>query len=151
MTEKEKQEIINIVHRTVLGFFDTSLDEERYLTETEKTLLEVNKAICNSIKKMPTVELPHGEWISKPKRIQVDETDEERIFETRQEWFCSSCGKSFGFRKPEDAFCKFCGSDNRPKGKKNCDNCFLSTGEQCDILVPSENCKYWKPKLKEGE
>ena len=56
---------------------------------------------------------PRGEWISKPKRIQVDETDEERIFETRQEWFCSSCGKSFGFRKPEDAFCKYCGSDNR--------------------------------------
>lgn len=56
---------------------------------------------------------PHGEWVSKPKRIQVDETDEERIFETRQEWFCSSCGKSFGFRKPEDTFCKYCGSDNR--------------------------------------
>ena len=63
----------------------------------------------------PLEQRPHGEWVSKPKRIQVDETDEERIFETRQEWFCSSCGKSFGFRKPEDAFCKYCGSDNRPK------------------------------------
>lgn len=56
MTEKEKQEIINIVHRTVLGFFDVSLDEENYLTKTEKTLLEVNKAICNEIEKMPTFE-----------------------------------------------------------------------------------------------
>lgn len=54
MTEKEKQEIINIVHRTILGFFDPSLDEEKYLTETEKTLLEVNKAICNSINELPT-------------------------------------------------------------------------------------------------
>ena len=62
-------------------------------------------------------ERTHGEWISKPKRIQVDETDEERIFETRQEWFCSSCGKSFGLRKPEDAFCKYCGSDNRKEGE----------------------------------
>ena len=42
-------------------------------------------------------------------------------------------------------FCPNCGSDNRPREKRNCDNCFLSTGEQCDILVPSENCKYWKP------
>lgn len=59
MTEKEKQEIINIVHRTVLSFFDVSLDEESYFTETEKTLLEVNKAICNAVKKMPTTaELP---------------------------------------------------------------------------------------------
>lgn len=60
-------------------------------------------------------ERTHGEWVAKSKRIQVDETDEERIFETRQEWFCSSCGKSFGLRKPEDAFCKYCGSDNRGK------------------------------------
>ena len=54
MTEREKQKIINIVHRTILGFFDPSLDEEKYLTETEKTLLEVNKAICNSINELPT-------------------------------------------------------------------------------------------------
>lgn len=69
----------------------------------------------------PTVEeRPHGEWISKPKRVQVDETDEERIFETKLEWFCSSCNKSFGCRKPDDAFCKYCGSDNRPKeGERN--------------------------------
>ena len=58
MTEKEKQEIINIVHRTILGFFDPSLDEEKYLTETEKTLLEVNKAICNSINELPTTVEP---------------------------------------------------------------------------------------------
>lgn len=58
MTEKEKQEIINIVHRTILGFFDPSLDEEKYLTETEKTLLEVNKAICNSINELPTAVEP---------------------------------------------------------------------------------------------
>lgn len=54
-----------------------------------------------------------GEWISKPKRVQVDETDEERIFETILEWFCSSCGKSFDFRKPNDAFCPNCGARMR--------------------------------------
>ena len=58
MTEREKQKIINIVHRTILGFFDPSLDEEKYLTETEKTLLEVNKAICNSINELPTTAEP---------------------------------------------------------------------------------------------
>jgi hypothetical protein len=63
----------------------------------------------------PYKDRPHGEWVAKPKRIQVDETDEERIFETRQEWFCSSCGKRFGLKKPEDAFCKYCGSDNKEK------------------------------------
>jgi hypothetical protein len=72
--------------------------------------------ITEQVKKLPKYEdRPHGEWVAKPKRIQVDETDEERIFETRQEWFCSSCGKSFGLKKPEDAFCKYCGSDNKEK------------------------------------
>lgn len=73
----------------------------------------IAKVYCREVK----TDRPHGEWISKPKRIQVDETDEERIFETKLEWFCSSCGKSFGFRKPEDAFCKYCGSDNRKRGE----------------------------------
>lgn len=74
--------------------------------------------ICDAVRTAtPYEERPHGMWISKPKRIQVDETDDERIFETRQEWFCSSCGKSFGLRKPEDAFCKYCGSDNRKEGE----------------------------------
>lgn len=28
---------------------------------------------------------------------------------------CSACGEDFGFQKVDDAFCKYCGSDNRPK------------------------------------
>ena len=50
---------------------------------------------------------------------QYDEKLLKRIIEAvlwcRVEWFCPSCGKSLGFRKPEDAFCQECGSDNSPK------------------------------------
>lgn len=99
MTEKEKQEIINIVHRTILGFFDPSLDEEKYLTETEKTLLEVNKAICNGIKELPTtVERPHGQWIC----------NEDGNYE------CSECGIAWKDMPAKDAkpvfkACPWCG------------------------------------------
>lgn len=77
---------------------------------------------------------PHGEWI--------DRSDGGRIrYPFWERYECSKCGA----KSENTNFCPQCGSDNRPKGKKNCDNCFLSTGEQCDILVPSENCEHWKP------
>ena len=49
-------------------------------------------------------------WVGTPRTIEVDETDEARIFETRMFYSCSSCSAEFGQYKPSDAYCKFCGA-----------------------------------------
>ena len=127
MTREEALEVMNILR---FGTFEEVINTREIVNEALAVAIEAlrTEKICPVFSddevKQPCInclkcelERPHGEWVSKPKRIQVDETDEERIFETRQEWFCSSCGKSFGLRKPEDAFCKYCGSDNRKSGE----------------------------------
>ena len=44
------KEIIDIVHKSILPFFDVCEKEEEPLTEKDKLLLKVNKAICNNLK-----------------------------------------------------------------------------------------------------
>lgn len=34
---------------------------------------------------------------------------------------------------------------------ENCETCLLGAGEECDILAPSKNCKYWQSKEVKGE
>lgn len=61
MTEREKQKIIELVHETLHGFFEPFPEGElgaRPFTQTEKVLLEVNKAICEKIKEMTTTVEP---------------------------------------------------------------------------------------------
>ena len=63
MTEKERQEIIELVHNTIHGFFEDAEFDSRPFTKEETLLLEVNKAICEKIKEIPTVEPKCSEWI----------------------------------------------------------------------------------------
>lgn len=61
MTEREKQEIIELVHKTLHDFCEPFPEGElgaRPLTQTEKVLLEVNYVLCEKIKELPTVEMP---------------------------------------------------------------------------------------------
>lgn len=108
------------------------------------------------LRSLPVTQDSHGEWISKPKRVQVDETDEERIYETKLEWFCSSCNKSFGCRKPDDAFCKYCGSDNRPREDDELSRikyfvcCPMCDKEKCVRGTEECDAEKWE-KMKEGE
>ena len=44
------KEIIDIVHKSIYPFFDVCEKEEEPLTEKDKLLLKVNKAICNNLK-----------------------------------------------------------------------------------------------------
>lgn len=97
MTEEERQAIIELVHTTVLGFFEFT---DR---KTEKVLLKVNKAICNKIKEMPTdrpPERPHGKW-------ENDRLEKH----TLHVGDCSKCGEKGVIGN----FCMWCGSDNRVK------------------------------------
>ena len=47
-----RQVVVDTVHKTILGFFS---DEDDVMTDTEKTLLNVNKAVCNELAKLPSV------------------------------------------------------------------------------------------------
>ena len=45
------KEILNIIHNTIYQFFDVCNDgEEVPMSDRDKLLLEVNKAICNNLK-----------------------------------------------------------------------------------------------------
>ena len=51
MIREDIKTINDIVHKTIYGFFDVCSDEEETpMTDKDKLLLEVNKAICNNIK-----------------------------------------------------------------------------------------------------
>lgn len=58
-----KNAVIDVVHKTIYGFFDVVADDsEEPIGEKDKLLLEVNKAICNAIKEMPNDECKKGRW-----------------------------------------------------------------------------------------
>ena len=44
------KEIIDIIHKTIYQFFDACEDGEEPLSDKDKLLLKVNKAICNNLK-----------------------------------------------------------------------------------------------------
>lgn len=101
MTEKERQEIIELVHNTIHGFFEDAEFDSRPFTKEETLLLEVNKAICEKIKEMPTVERPHGEWVESRERkghfycsecVQEDAAGKWRELFDYKYNFCPNCG-----------------------------------------------------------
>lgn len=90
------KEILNVIHNTIYQFFDVcSDDEEVPMSDKDKLLLEVNKAICNNLKARE--QQSRGRWI-----------DDK----------CSVCGKgiedlissSEWYRNEEPNFCPFCGA-----------------------------------------
>ena len=63
MTREDIKTINDIVHKTIYGFFDICGDkEETPMTDKDKLLLEVNKAVCNNIKDLEQ-ELKMEHWI----------------------------------------------------------------------------------------
>ena len=78
----DRQAVIDTVRKIILGFFS---DEDDVMNDTEKTLLSVNKAVCNGVRELPHApSRPHD--ISKAKfscpicgaemEVTVDEWDE---------------------------------------------------------------------------
>lgn len=50
MTKEDIKTIIDIVHKTIYGFFDVCDEEETPMTDKDKLLLKINKAICTNIR-----------------------------------------------------------------------------------------------------
>lgn len=64
----DKQDAIYAVHRAAYQFFCGSEDGDE-LSEDEKLVLSVNKAVCGEIKALPSADVQpvrHGRWIEEP-------------------------------------------------------------------------------------
>ena len=69
MTREDIKTINDIVHKTIYGFFDVCSDEEETpMTDKDKLLLEVNKAVCNNIKDLE--QEPCGDAISRQAALE---------------------------------------------------------------------------------
>ena len=49
----DRQAVIDTVRKIILGFFS---DEDGVMNDTEKTLLSVNKAVCNGVRELPSAQ-----------------------------------------------------------------------------------------------
>lgn len=59
-------EILNIIHKTIYQFFDVCGDDEEVpMSDKDKLLLEVNKAICNNLKALEQKQ----KWIPVSERL----------------------------------------------------------------------------------
>ena len=59
------KEILNVIHNTIYQFFDVCNDDEEVpMSDKDKLLLEVNKAICNNLKV-----LEQTRWIPVSERL----------------------------------------------------------------------------------
>lgn len=93
------KEIIDIVHKSILPFFDVCENEEEPLSDKDKLLLKVNKAICNNLKALEQ-EPRKGHWNC------GDDMFEYAI--------CSSCkhetGEAWEYAKRNFKYCPNCGA-----------------------------------------
>ena len=59
-------EILNIIHKTIYQFFDVCEDDEEVpMSDKDKLLLEVNKAICDNLKTFNVPSTNAGDLISR--------------------------------------------------------------------------------------
>lgn len=68
-----RRSAIDLIHKTVYGFFDIVDNEsEEPMSEKDKLLLEVNKVVSNGIKDLPSAqpERKKGKWVD-PAAIDV--------------------------------------------------------------------------------
>ena len=110
-----RQAVFDIIHHAVFEFFDICEDdEESPMTEKDKMLLSLNKAISIRIKQLPSVEprRKNGEWIDEPIYKQ---TMDGKTWDGYT--YCSECKEmhEYGYRSK---YCPNCGAEMREKEKE---------------------------------
>ena len=102
-----RQAAIESVHHTIFGFFGIAKDNsESIISDEELRLFEINKAINNGIKALPSAE-KRGKW------IHLDSMDERH-----DELRCPFCHKDFTV----DAY-RICDIGFTAEDLKHCPNC----------------------------
>lgn len=95
-----RQAAIDAVHSTIFDFFDIVEDDsDSPMTESDKQLLKLNKAITTAIRRQPTID---------PVKHARLETEVRTIRGHRIPFFvCSACGKN---AYDEYRYCPYCGA-----------------------------------------
>jgi predicted RNA-binding Zn-ribbon protein involved in translation (DUF1610 family) len=97
-----RETAIQTVHDTMYQF----IDDSETMTDRDGLLLKVNKAICNGLKEIPSVE-NKGEWIA------------QDIHNCHTNFKCSECGyihsfmHLYGEPTADYPYCPNCGADMR--------------------------------------
>lgn len=57
-----RQAVIDLIHKTIYGFFDIAEDDfKEPMNAKDNLLLEINKAICNGVKALPSAQKQEAE------------------------------------------------------------------------------------------
>jgi len=94
-----RQAAIDLIHKTIYGFFDIVDNEsEEPISEKDRLLLEVNKVISNGIKDLSPAqpERKKGKWIKQNPLVDTEE--------------CSLCKYNIYSEELETPFCPWCGA-----------------------------------------
>lgn len=94
-----RQAAIEVAHRTIFDFFCIVEDDsESPITESDKRLLELNKAITTAIRGLPTIEPKRGKWYE-----MIDRRFGGQVV-------CSECGETFWGWMRQFHYCPNCGA-----------------------------------------
>lgn len=103
-----KNAVIDVVHKTIYGFFDVTADDsEEPISEKDKLLLEVNKTVCNAIKAMPDEERKTGRWRTRSRKILSTRNDR---FYWRECSACRWCREDCNTAN-DTTYCPNCGAE----------------------------------------
>lgn len=108
----ERQPCVDAVSRAEVNMLCA-----RYLIEATDEHVAFYEHFCDLPSVTPTRK--KGRWIYTPQKCLVDETDDGPVYEIQERCNCSACGANFGYRKVDDNYCKYCGSEMR--GGKECE------------------------------
>lgn len=95
-----RQAAIDLIHKTIYGFFDIVDNEsEEPMGEKDKLLLEVNKAVSNGTKELPSAQPKRkkGKWVKQNPFVDTEE--------------CSLCKYNIYSEELETPFCPWCGAE----------------------------------------
>ena len=129
-------EILDVIHKTIYQFFDVcGDDEEEPLSDKDKLLLEVNKAICNNLKALEQ----EPRWIPVSERLPND-----------RDWYLGIFKEpDTGWVNPLPFICDYVGSETKATTKEH----WILRGftdrdvRDCDYYFNLE-CVAWMPLPK---
>ena len=93
------EELLDVIHKTIYQFFDACEDDEEVpMSDKDKLLLEVNKAICNNIKALDVSGINDSDLISRQAAIDAVETigfdfSDSDLSESELEEVCEAIGE----------------------------------------------------------
>ena len=129
-----RQAVIDTVHKTIYQFFDVCEDEEEVpMSDKDKLLLKINKAICNNLKALEQEQ--SGDLISRQAVLETlddmdNVLDEDRTIENYKE-LLKECYEVLPSVKPQEP--KYCDRNICLRNEYNGIGC-----DECEVMKSQE-------------